>query len=601
MIIDNFDKNKIFSRRLFFVIWVKTFLIGIITLRLFYLQIIKNDKFNKLSDKNKIRSIIIPPLRGNILDKNNNILASNNTYYRVLLNNNPNININKTLDKLSKIINIDKKKFLYHKNNIRKSHEGSVLIYDDLTYSQISKIEVNIPELPGIYIETGQKRFYPYKEITSNIIGYVSTVTEKELAKTNNTLLKHPDFKIGKNGIEKIYEKKLRGKAGVTYLEEDAHGYTIGKSNIEKDQKMKAGENVKLTIDVELQKYVYKLTEDKRAAINLINIENGNIISQISSPSFDPNIFLKEISKKDWHELINNPAKPLQNKALSNNYPPGSTFKLIVALAALENNFNPNTKFKCNGKIRLGRRWFHCWKKEGHGILDLNGAIKESCNCYFYQMSRKVGIKNITKTAKEFGLGSKTSDKFYNEEDGLLPSKKWKKNKFKQPWVLGDTFNSSIGQGFLQTTPIQLAVMVSRLISQKKIIPNIIENNNERTFENLDFKKENIKYIMDAMFDVVNSKKGTAYWQRLKYKNFKYAGKTGTSQVVAINHKEKEKKIEDIELRKRNHALFVGFAPFHKPKYAISVVVEHGGSGSVAAAPIAKEIFKKIAKAENYT
>ncbi len=600
MIVDNFDKNKTFTRRFFIVIWVKAFLILLITLRLVYLQIIKNDKFNKLSDKNKIRSMIIPPLRGKIYDKKDNILASNNKYYRVLLNNNPNININKTLNRLSSILNIDKKKFLYHKNNIRKSHEGAILIYDDLNYNQISKIEVNIADLPGIYIETGQKRYYPYKDITSNIIGYVSTVTEKELTRTNNALLKHPDFKIGKNGIEKIYEKTLRGKAGISYLEEDAHGYTIGKSTIETEQKMQPGEDIKLTIDIELQKYAYEIAKNQRVAINLIDIGSGNILTQISSPSFDPNIFLREISNENWNKLINNPAKPLQNKALSNNYPPGSTFKIIVAIAALENNFNPNTKFNCKGKIRLGRRWFHCWKKEGHGILDLKGAIRESCNCYFYQMSKKIGINNITKTAKEFGLGKKTNSNFYNEESGLLPTKKWKKNKFKEPWVLGDTFNSSIGQGFIQATPIQLAVMMSRLASKRKITPNIIYNNDNK-FDELNIQSHNIDYVMQAIYEVVNHKKGTAYWQRLKYKNFKFAGKTGTSQVIAINHKEEEKNFEDIAVKNRNHALFVGIAPYKKPKYALSVIVEHGGSGSSSAAPIAKNIFKKIAEIKKYT
>jgi len=593
MIINNFDKNKIFNRRLFLLISIKLFFISCLTIRLFYLQIFKNKKYATLADSNRIKSFIIPPLRGKILDRHGKTLATNSSYYRILLNNTPNLDLNKVLNQLSKIIDIPRKNFLYNKKSLRKSSEGALLIYDDLSFEQISKVEVHSPDLPGIYIETAQRRFYPFSDITSNILGYVASVSEKESALSNNALLKHPDFKIGKIGVEKTYENSLRGDAGIAHVEVDAYGFAIRNTSLPSSKEMHSGEDMQLSIDVELQEYTYNLVKDKRASVVLLDIKTGEVLSMVSSPNFNPNLFLSGMNTEEWGSLVNNLGKPLTNKAISSQYPPGSTFKIMVALAALENGYNPNKKLFCSGKVRLGRRWFHCWRKEGHGSVNLVEAIERSCNGYFYQMSRDVGIYNIVKAAKDFGLGAKTTDEFYNEKPGNLPSKKWKKKVFNVPWVLGDTYNSAIGQGFIETTTMQLAVMTARLASKgKKIIPTLHKLDTQPIFEELSYDKKNIDLIQRGMFNVVNKKTGTAYWQKLRSKKFQMAGKTGTSQVVAIDHKLKTKK--EIEFEKRNHGLFIGFAPFDDPKYAISVVVEHGGSGSGSAAPIARRLLNKI-------
>jgi len=595
MIINSFDKNKIFNRRLFILICVKIFLIFVLSVRLLYLQIFKYKKYVTLADSNRIKSFIIPPLRGKIFDRNGNILATNSNYYRILLNNSRNLDLKKTLAKLSKVIGVPQKYFLYNKKSLRKSSEGSLLIYDDLSYDQIAKVEVNSPDLPGIYVESAQRRFYPYSAVTSNVLGYVASVSERESQKSNNALLKHPDFKIGKIGIEKTYEEYLRGKAGIAHIEVDAYGFAIRNSALPSSQQMSPGEDIELSIDSELQEYTYKLVEDKRASVVLLDVETGEVLTMVASPNFDPNLFLSGISTEEWSSLVSNPGKPMINKPISNQYPPGSTFKTVVALAALENGYNPKKKFNCTGKLRLGRRWFHCWRKEGHGIVNLVQAIERSCNCYFYQMSRDVGIDNIVKTAKDFGFGEKTSEEFYNEKSGNLPSKKWKKKVFGVPWVLGDTYNSAIGQGFIETTPMQLAVMTARLASRgNKVTPTLKKAKEPPQFDKLHYDQKNIEIILRGMFNVVNQKTGTAYWQRLRPKNFKMAGKTGTAQVVAIDHSKKSKR--EIEFERRNHGLFVGFAPFNNPKYAVSVVIEHGGSGSGSAAPIARQLLNKVYK-----
>ncbi|MFZ8864303.1 MAG: penicillin-binding protein 2 [Rickettsiales bacterium] len=591
MIINNSERNKIFTRRLFILIWVKIFFIFILIARLFYLQLFKHKKYYTLADSNRIKSFLIPPLRGKIIDNNGIILATNSAYYRILLNRTKDLNIEETLTKLSAILNIPKHNFIYYKS-LRKSSKGAILIYDDLNFTQIAQIEANAPELPGIYIEPAQRRFYPYNSITSNFIGYVAAVNEREKNQSNNALLAHPDFKIGKIGLEQIHEQLLRGKAGISHIEVDAHGYVKRTTLPELSQNMEPGKDLKISINIDLQAYIANLTKEQRCSVVLMNVHNGLINAMTSTPSFDPNLFLSGIDNSAWQNLINNPAKPLVNKAVSSQYPPGSTFKIAVALAALEDGFNPEQKINCKGKIKLGRRWFHCWKEEGHGQINLPEAIAQSCNCYFYKMGHEVGIDKISNMAYELGLGAKTSNNFYNEKTGNIPTKKWKKQRFNENWMLGDTYNSSIGQGYVEVTNIQLAVMMARIITAKKITPAITSDNKQH-FTELNFKAKHIALILKSMFKVVNDKTGTAYYSRLSNNDYHLCGKTGTAQVIAIDHNKQE---EDVAFNKQNHGLFLGFAPYHQPKYAISIIVEHGKSGSASAAPIAKKIFKFMLK-----
>jgi penicillin-binding protein 2 len=590
------DKNKIFSRRLFFIIIFQLSLITVLIIRLLYLQIFKFTKYATLSEGNRLKSFIIPPLRGEIFDRNQKTIATNSSYYRILLAPTNKKKNELVLDRLSKIINIPKKKFYYYTKKIsRRLSNGYILIYDNLSWEEIAKIEVNTPNLPGIYIETTQRRFYPFQMETAHLLGYVSAVNEVDVNKTKNILLSHPDFKIGKTGIEYSFEKELRGIAGLKYIESNAYGYTIRDVELPSSKPSIKGKNVSLTIDIDIQKYAYSLVRDLQASISLLDVDTGEILALISSPSYKANQFARGISEQSWQELINHPGKPMINKTISTQYPPGSTFKPIVALAALEEGYNPYKKIKCKGHTRLGRRKFHCWKEKGHGQMNLISAIEQSCNIYFYYLGREIGINKIIKMAQKLSLGSYSNIELPHEKAGLLPSKQWKKKLFGIPWVVGDTYNSAIGQGFIETTGLQLATYTARLATGKVITPKLIKDNDITDFSNLDIKTENLDIVKKALYGVVNKKKGTAYYKRIRKEGYEMSGKTGTSQVIAINHKNKKDE-EDIEFQNRNHGLFIGYAPAHKPKYAISVIIEHGGSGSGSAAPIAKKILEKIQK-----
>ncbi len=592
--IDKFNKSKIFSRRLFFIFTIKLTLVFILILRLIYLQLLKFSKFNILSDSNSIKSLLVPPLRGDILDKNNIKIAENISYYRILYNPVRKHKSDNVLNKLSEILDIPKKDFIYHKDSSRKSSDGYFLVYDNLTWQEISKVEVNIPNLPGVIIETAQKRHYPFKEITSQVLGYVSAVGKKEAKNSNNILLKHPDFKIGKVGLERTYEQYLRGKAGIKHIEVDANNFTVRNKDLPHTKSI-TGDHLQLSLDLELQKYSYNLVKDKQAGIVTLNIETGEILTLISTPSFDSNNFVSGISHKNWQKLLNNEAKPMLNRVVNSTYPPGSTFKLLVALAALEKKFNPKTSIVCNGKVRLGRRYFHCWKKSGHKKTNLLKAIEQSCNIYFYNLVKSIGINKVNEVAKKFGITEVFNIGLLNEKKGLLPDREWKKRVLNDYWALGDSYNSIIGQGAVGANILQLAVMTARLASKgKKILPTLLKQEEAPNFEQIaDIDQKNIEFVLKGMFKVVNSRKGTAYYSRIRKKGWDMSGKTGTSQVVAIDHKDKKKQSE-IEFSRRNHGIFVGFAPYDKPKYAVAILIEHGGSGSGSAAPIARRILRKL-------
>ncbi|MBT4921521.1 MAG: penicillin-binding protein 2 [Rickettsiales bacterium] len=590
-------KQKVFTRRLFIVSVSKFVLTSVIILRLIQLQIINFAKFRTRSDSNRIKSFVAPPLRGEIVDSENNILATNTTYYRILLNQDRSTNVKEIISKVAKLLKIPTSKVFYNSAKAkRKSSDGYVLIHEDLTWEEVSRIEVNIKSLPGIYIEKAQRRFYPYNHYLSAVVGYVASVNEQELRKSNNALLSHPDFKIGKSGIEKSFENYLRGKAGLKHLEVDAYGYKVRDLQLNSSKTEVPGGNLKLTLNIELQKYTMNLLKDKQASVTVIDIETGDIVAMVSTPSFNANDFVVGISNEKWDSLVTNSGKPLQNKAITNQYPPGSIFKIMVALAALENGYNPKQTFHCSGKVKLGRRYYHCWKEKGHGTLDLEGAIKHSCNIYFYLLSREIGIDNIADMAFQYGLGSKVDLPLSEQNAGFIPNKEWKRKALKEPWVVGDTFNSAIGQGYVQTTNIQLATLSAKIASNLDVKPRLIIDDGKKVeFKPMNIKYENLSLIHRGMYKVVNEPKGTAYYSRIRNKKYAMSGKTGTSQVVSLEHTQ-DKEFKEIDFNKRNHALFMGYAPSLKPKFAISVIVEHGGSGSGAAAPLGRLILYKAQK-----
>ena len=529
------------------------------------------------------------------------------------------------------ISNNEFKKIIKQKNN-QKSWE-TLIISKNLTWEQFTKVNYYLHDLVGAKPVLSVSRNYPFNENYTHVLGYVSEASEKDIL--NNEIIKNtfvPGLKVGKTGLEKTFENELIGTNGVERYEVNAYGKRI--SQVDHTEGLN-GKTIQLTIDTEIQKLCNELLKDMAGSISVMDIYTGEIVAMQSSPSFDPNLFLFGINHDDWQLIRNNPLKPLVNKTLSGLYSPGSTFKPMVALSALENRIiDENFKVNCKGKIEMYGQTYHCWKKKGHGIVDLKSAMKQSCDTYFYEIARKLGVDRLKETSLKFGLGKKVLDEtFSNEKKGLIPDTEWKKNNLGKGWVIGETLITGIGQGYTQTTPLQLCLMTAQLANGGfKIYPKIIVEENDKTSEdikllmnknseNLDEKNDelketsellsfinkekherlfknfkNIKLVREAMFASTNEVRGTSYASRIEDPKYQFAGKTGTSQVKRITKADRELDLKtlDIPYNERDHALYIAFGPYKKPRYALSIVIEHGGSGSSTAAPIAKKLFKLI-------
>jgi len=455
------------------------------------------------------------------------------------------------------------------------------------------------------------------------VVGYVSQISKKDLQ--NKEYLRNMNvvgMRVGKTGLENKLDPEMVGSIGYKRYEVNAFGKRIKEISISQGE---SGKTFKTTLDLELQKLSTKLLKDKTGSVCVMDIYKGDIVIMASSPTFDPNKFVHGISQKDWKQLTQHRGKPLVNKAMSGLYPPGSTIKTLVTISALENDVvNPKMVQQCKGHIELYGEKFHCWKKKGHGFVDMKEAIKQSCDVYFYEVARRLGVDRLSETAKKFGLGKKVLEGFLEEKQGVVPNTKWKKTNIGQNWYLGETLHSGIGQGYWQTTPLQLCLVMAQIANGGyQIKPKIILRdksfegleefirNEETSGENLNaiegfigklkyktlFKnQENINFVKEALFKATNEPRGTSYRSRLTKKGFIFAGKTGTSQIRKFTALQRELEIKNVDLpyEQRDHALFVAFAPYHDPRYAISVVIEHGGSGSSSAAPIAKQVIKKL-------
>ena len=620
-------KSKLISRRMFLLTSAKAIVLVGVLGRLISLQINESRKYQTLSQKNRFREWKLAPERGVITDYFNREIATNSQVYQIhLIPENTN-NINEIFFRLKSILSISDKKILYLKKVIAKQKPWEpIIISDNLNWSEFSRVNLFLHELPGIEPIVSVAR--EYKDISSaHIVGYVSQVSTKDLK--NKKYLKDmsvPGIVVGKTGLEKRLDEKIIGKVGFQRYEVNAFGKRI--KQIQVDQG-KAGSNFKTTLDHEVQEFTSNILADKAASVCVMDIYNGDIVSLVSSPSYNPNKFVHGVDRNTWNNLINNEKKPLINKAISGLYPPGSTIKTLVALSALENNIVTRLKaVRCTGKIEMFGEKFHCWKKKGHGIVNMRSAIKRSCDVYFYEIARRLGVDRLSETAKKFGLGQKVLDNFSEEKSGVVPSTKWKKKYIGQNWYIGETLHSGIGQGYFQSTPIQLCLMTAQIANGGfKIKPRILfdkTNNNlqdyikfknenpneplpsELLLSNFDLKplfknQENINIIKEAMFSSSNEPGGTSYRSRLEDKRYTFAGKTGSSQIKRFTEAQREAEVKqtDVVYKDRDHALFIAFAPVDDPKYAISVVVEHGGSGSKSAAPIAKQVIKKVLERHN--
>ena len=608
------NKAKLISRRMFILSTIKVAVfVGIIS-RLFYLQISENIKWRSLSDKNRLREWKIVPQRGIIEDYFGKQIAKNTQVFQLHMIPEDVPNLEELFFKLSKIIDFNdrKKAYLIKKLKKRKPWEP-IIVSDNLTWEEFSKLNLFLHEIQGIKPVVSVARKYFEDGSSSHIIGYVSDTSVKDLE--NSELLREiniPGLKTGKNGLEKSLNDLMIGQPGLQRFEVNAYGKRIKELKLIQGT---PGKNFRITIDQEIQKTANELIKDKAGSVCVMDIFTGDIVAIVSSPTFDPNKFVHGISSKDWQELIKNKKKPLINKPLAGLYPPGSTIKPIVALSALENDVVSTKKVvQCTGKMELYGQTYHCWKEKGHGFMNLRNAIKQSCDIYFYELARRLGVDRLSVTAKQFGLGKNVLNFLREEKSGIVPDTKWKLKNIGTGWVLGETLISGIGQGYFQTTPLQLCLMMAqlanggyeikpRIIDDKYAVQPMIDSwrqefyikNNNLDLDNSGLKRlyknqENIKFVLDALYGATNEPMGTSYGSRITKPEYLYAGKTGTSQIRTITPEERELKLKqkDLPYERRDHALFIAFAPYKNPRYALSIVIEHGGAGSSGAAPIAK-------------
>ena len=623
-----FEKGRIISRRLFLLVSLKFALIFGITSRLYNLQISDREKYEILADKNRIREWKTPPQRGIITDYFSNIIANNERVFQAHLVLDEIKNFNQTIFRLKNIIGLtqDDIERIYKKKNKLKPWD-TLVVSENLSWEQFSKLNLFLHEVEGAKPVLSTSRFYPYANDSVHIVGYVGDASIKDIERKKEIAKNFlPGLKVGKSGIESSQEKLLIGKYGIKRYEVNSSGKKISQIDYLKEIK---GLKLKTSIDIEIQQKAQKLLKDRAGSICVMDIYTGEIIVMASSPTYDPNKFTHGISKKDWNEINTNPLRPLINKSLAGLYSPGSTLKPLVALAALEYGIiSPNMKIQCKGHkhpYELYGQKYHCWKKDGHGFMSLRNAIKQSCDIYFYEVARLLGVDRLSIIAKRYGLGSKVLENIYDEErKGIVPSTIWKKQNLDQSWYLGETIITGIGQGYIQTTPMQLCLMMAQIANGGyKIKPKIISDeklsfeqikskiqNNKLKVINKNYLKEhkfslyermyknsnNIEFVLESMFASTNERFGTSYKSRIEDVKYQYAGKTGTSQVRRITERDRELDLDqsEIEYKKRDHALFVAFAPYKNPRYSISVLVEHGGSGGKTAAPLAKSIIKDV-------
>ena len=603
---DNVLKLSSLNRRMFILAAAKVAILGGIVSRLFFLQIKENKKYLTLSDKNRIREWKLPPVRGEFKDYFGNIIAGNFEAYQLHIIPEQVEDFRYVITRVKDILNLSDKQFqkVIKKQKEIKSWE-TLIVADNLSWEKFSKINNQLYDLNGVKPVVSISRNYPYKDNYTHILGYVSQANERDILL--NTTVKEKfvqGLKVGKIGLEKSFENILIGDNSIERYEVNAYGRRISQLAFKNGDK---GEIIQLTVDTEVQKFANELLAEKAGSICVMDIFTGEVIAMHSSPSFDPNSFVFGISKDEWQLIRNNPMKPLINKTLSGNYSPGSTIKPIVALSALENNIvSPKFTVNCKGHehpLELYGQKYHCWKKEGHGFVNLREAMKQSCDTYFYEVARKLGVDRLSETAKKFGLGKKVfNNLFENEKNGLIPNTFWKKEILGKNWLLGETIITGIGQGYIQTTPIQLCLMTAQIANGGyKIYPKIVlkkydHDLKEDKFQPLIKDSKNIKIVQEAMFSSTNEVRGTSYRSRIDDPKYQFAGKTGTAQVKRITKQDRELDLKTIEIpyEERDHALYVAYGPYRNPRYAVSILVEHGGSGSSVAAPIAKKLFKKI-------
>jgi penicillin-binding protein 2 len=611
---DSNTRTKLLARRAVLLGGGQLALLATLAGRLYYLQVVRADRYAMQADENRINIRLLAPPRGRIVDRFGVLLATNRPTYRAVLVAEQTGDIPATLDAVGTLIplsDVDRKRVTRDVRN--KLSFVPVAIHENLSWEEMARIEVNTLELPGVSIEEALTRYYPFGETASHLVGYVAAVSEKELS-GDDPLLELPDFRVGKSGVEKTYDLNLRGTAGTSQVEVNAFGRVV--RELAREEGM-SGQDITLTIDMALQDLAVKrCAAQGSASCVLLDAWTGEVLVLASTPSFDPGAFTAGLTPATWQKLVTDPMNPLSNKAISGVYAPGSTFKPLVATAALEANaITPDTEFFCPGTFQLGNSVWHCWKKGGHGTISLHRAIRESCDVFFYHCADLLGIDRIAQMANHFGLGVDLDVDIPGERTGLIPTRAWKMATTGVAWQRGETISCGIGQSFVSVTPLQLAIYAARLATSRAVMPRFARKQGVMTptsalatgpdpdFAPLGVQQAHINSVLDGMFAVVNEPHGTAYGARIADPAMAMGGKTGTAQVHHYSEAERQHGHltgASVPWKDRDHALFIGFAPLSAPRYACACVVEHGGAsggeGGAVAAPIVREVLLEAQK-----
>ncbi|KAA8610198.1 penicillin-binding protein [Salipiger aestuarii] len=586
------DSNRKITRRGLLLGGSQIAFAGVLGLRMRHMQVDQADEFRLLAEENRINMHLIPPSRGRIFDREGRVIADNENTYRITMRREDSGDLEDTIGRLAQLVQLDPEDVTRALEEMRTSPPFlQVTVADRVTWDEISRVAVNAPALPGVTPEVGLSRVYPQHDTFAHVVGYVGPVSERDLARYEDPepVLRIPRFQIGKVGIESKYEEQLRGAAGAKRVEVNA----VGRVMRELDRREgTAGADLQLTVDSELQDYIKARLGPESASAVVIDVESGDLLAIASSPSYDPNKFVRGISVPDYGALRENNHRPLASKTVQDAYPPGSTFKIVTALAGLAAGvIGPDETAYCPGHLEVGSRRFHCWKRSGHGHVNLENSLRDSCDVYYYELAMKVGIENIAAMGRRLGLGAAPDVPMSAVTAGLMPDKDWKRRERGAEWLIGDTVNASIGQGFVLTSPLQQAIMTARVATGREIMPRLVRSIGGAQVPlvgggDLGIDPQHLRWVRNGLISVVNSPRGTARRSRIAADDKRMAGKTGTSQVL-----NRVVRNQDVPWEERDHALFVCYAPVDAPRLAVSVVVEHGGGGSTVAAPVARDIM----------
>lgn len=606
------ERSGLFTRRALVLGGAQAVLMTALAGRLYQLQVVETDRFATMAEENRINMRLLAPSRGQIFDRSGVPLAVNRNNFRAMATSDRGRGADLLVERLDQIFSLGETEKVRLLRELRRSRNAQpIVVRENLGWEEVARLEFNAPDLPGVFIDLGQSRDYPEGELMSHIVGYTGRVADEDLAGRDDPVLQLATMRFGKKGVERSLEDNLRGRAGAVQVEVNAVGRVVRELDRTEGQ---PGANALLTIDLDIQRFATeKMKEHKSGSVVVLDVVTGDVIAMVSTPGFDPSTFARGITQTEWRDLLDNPERPLHNKAIAGVYPPGSTYKMVTALAALEAKvIDPWTRLPCPGFLELGNIKFHCWLKGGHGSTNVSEAIAMSCDCFFYEAARRAGIDRVSDMAQRLGFGKVSELGLPGESAANQPTRAWKQEKIGKPWQHGDTFNLGIGQGYMTATPLQLAIMTARIANGGyEVQPNLLlakatpreelvppPPRTKPTAPSLRLNPQHLAIVRQGMSDVVNSSQGTANALRVKQPELTYAGKTGTAQVKRITEREREMGITQASLpwHLRHHALFVCYGPVDNPRYACAVIVEHGQAGGATAGPIGRDVLVETMK-----